>query len=140
MRFWQRKQPHRSQGSYRRLAREVAERDVVRAAEEIVGTVWMSSLTEAEQEAATAQRICADMRDNALEDVRAAQDERDCLRVADGDRDLATWQRALKRVTERAETLRGFARHERQSWAAAKRRQAREMAADHERLRAAGNG
>jgi hypothetical protein len=124
----------RRQAAYSRLVTQVAEHDVIRAAEEIVGDAWMAGLAEAEGQAATAQRVCTHMRDTAYETYRAAKAERDAERLSESYRELAASQQALGRVRDRYDGLRQFIERERAAWVEAERMRALEVLADRDRL------
>lgn len=124
----------RRRAAYRRTAGQVAAREAVRRAEEIVGAAWMAGLLEAEEQAATAHRICTHMRDTAYEVYRSAQDTRDTDRLAASYRELAASQQALGRIRDRHEGLQAFAARERAAWAEAERTRALELLADRDRL------
>lgn len=124
----------RRQAAYSRLVAQVAEHDVIRAAEEIVGEAWMAGLSEAEGQAATARRVCTHMRDTAYEIYRAAKTARDSERLSESYRELAASQQALGRVRDRYDGVRQFAERERAAWVEAERMRALEVLADRDRL------
>jgi hypothetical protein len=124
----------RRRAAYRRVAGQVAAREAVRTAEEIVGTAWMAGLQEAEGQAATACRICTHMRDTAYEVYRSAQAARDTDSLTASYRELAASQDALSRIRDRHDGLRAFAARERTAWAEAERTRALEVLADRDRL------
>src|SRR5882672_2501295 len=99
-------------GAYARTLREVAGRDAVREAEEVVNASWMLGLLHAENQAATAKKVCAHMCAAAHEVVRAALLSHDPEQFADGCRELAASQRDLTRTTARHEGVREFASQE----------------------------
>ena len=124
----------RKQAAYLRLAAQVAEHDVIRAAEEIVGAAWMAGLVEAEGQAATARRVCTHMRDTAYEVYCSAKDGSDTERLSASYQELAASQQALGRIRDRLDGLRQFAERERATWAEAERIRALEVLADRDRL------
>lgn len=127
----------RRQAAYSRLVAQVAEHDVIRAAEEVVGEAWMAGLAEAEGQAATARRVCTHMRDTAYEIYRSAKDGQDSARLSESYQELAASQQALGRVRDRYDGLRQFAERERAAWVEAERMRALEVLADRDRLAAA---
>jgi hypothetical protein len=131
MKLWR---TRRTRAAYSRLVAEVAEHDVIHAAEDIVGTAWMAGLVEAEGQAAAAQRVCTHMRDTSYEIYRSAESSRDTERLNQSYRELAASQQALGRVRDRHDGLRQFAERERAAWAEAARERAMEVLADRERL------
>lgn len=134
MRLWK---ARRRRAAYARLVAQVSEHDVIWAAEEIVGTAWMTGLTDAESEAATAKRVCAHMRDAAYESYRSAKSERDLERLSESARELAASRQALGRVDARCDKLRAFAERERAAWEQAAWMRTLEVLADRDRLRQA---
>jgi hypothetical protein len=124
----------RKRAAYARLVAEVTEHDVIWAAEEIVGGAWMTGLSDAEREAATAQRVCAHMRDSALESYLSAKTEQDPEQLSQRARELAVSRQALGRVHERCDKLREFAERERVAWEQAEWMRTLEVLADRDRL------
>ncbi|NUP47293.1 MAG: hypothetical protein HOW97_08260 [Catenulispora sp.] len=124
----------RKQAAYTRLAAQVTEHDVIRAAEEIVGAAWMAGLLEAEEQAAAARRVCTHMRDTAYQVYRSAKAGRDTERLSQSYQELAASQQALGRIRDRHDGLRQFAERERAAWAEAEKLRALEVLADRDRL------
>ncbi|MEY9928531.1 hypothetical protein ABH926_003170 [Catenulispora sp. GP43] len=124
----------RKQAAYSRLVAQISEHDVIRAAEEVVGAAWMAGLQEAEEQAATARRVCTHMRDLACQAYRSAEAGQDADRLTESYHELAASQQALTRVRDRHDNLRAFAERERAVWAEAERIRALEASADRDRL------
>lgn len=131
MRLWKSRS---DRAAYSRLVTQVSEHDVIRAAEEIVGTAWMAGLLEAEGQAATARRVCTHMRDTAYDIYHSALAERDSERLSQSYRELAVSEQALDRIRDRHDNLRQFAERERATWVEAERTRALEVLADQDRL------
>lgn len=134
MRFWE---SRRKQDMYSRLLAEVAAKEAVRAAEEVVGGAWMETLSDAEREAALAQRVCTHMRDTAYEVYRTAETTRDSEQIVASQRELAESQKALAKISDQHDGVRRFVGRQRTAWATAARDRAREALSDRERLVAA---
>lgn len=124
----------RRRAAYARLVAKVSEHDVIWAAEEIVGAAWMAGLADAENQAATAQRVCAHMRDTAYESYRSAKSEHDVERLSESARELAASRLALGRLDARCDKLREFAERERAAWEQAEWMRTLEVLADRDRL------
>ena len=127
----------RRRAAYSRLVAQVSEHDVIWAAEEIVGGAWMAGLADAEDAAATAQRVCTHLRDTAYESYRSAKSERDPEQVSASAHELAASRQALGRVDQRCDKLREFAERERAAWEQAEWMRTLEVLADRDRLREA---
>lgn len=131
MRFWG---THRKQATYSRLLAEVAANEAVRAAEEVVGAAWLDTLTEAEEQAAFATKVCTHMRETAHQLVRAAEASRDAGQVESGLRELAASQESLAKMREQQDCVQRFVGRQRTVWATAARTRALEALGDRERL------
>jgi hypothetical protein len=131
MRLWKSRS---KRAAYSRLVAQVSEHDAVHVAEEIVGAAWMAGLLQAEEEAATARRVCTHMRDTAHDIYDSARAGRDSERLSESYRELTDSERALNQVLDRHDSLRQFAERERAAWVEAERTRALEVLADRDRL------
>jgi hypothetical protein len=131
MRFWG---TRRKQAVYSLLLAEVAGKEAVRWAEEVVGAAWLETLSDAERQAAFAQRVCTHMRDTAYEVFRSAETSRDSEQIEASHRELTASQQALTRVRDQHDGMRRFAGRQRMAWATAARDRTKEALADRERL------
>lgn len=131
MRFWG---TQRKQATYSRLLAETAANEAVRAAEDVVGRAWLDTLTEAEEQAAFATKVCTHMRDTAYQLLQTAEASLDAGQVESGRRELAASQEALATVRTQQDGVQRFVGRQRTVWATAARTRAQEALADHERL------
>lgn len=131
MEFWRSTD---KQAAYSRLLAEIAGNEAVREAEEAVGEAWLATLSAAEEEAATARKVCTRVRDSAYEVLRSAEADRDQGRITAGNRELAASQRALVQVRGRHEAIRRFAGQEHAASATAAQARSAGALADRQRL------
>ncbi|GAA2011283.1 hypothetical protein GCM10009839_01690 [Catenulispora yoronensis] len=120
--------------AYARLTAQVADREAVRAAEEVLGAAWMRQLTQAEQEIAGEQKIFTHMRDTAYDVYRASGGTPGGENTGETYQRLAVSQQDLQRIRDRRSTLERFAANERASWASAVSARALEAVEDQEQL------
>jgi len=121
-------------GTYTRIVIEVAGRDAIREAEEVVNTSWVLSLLTAEAEAAIEHKVCNHMREQAQEQVWDALLSDDQDRFAGACRELCASQQALNQSAARYEELRQLVAEERAGWEAAGRARADQSLADRDRI------
>jgi hypothetical protein len=136
MEFWRSTD---KQAAYSRLLSEIAGNEAIREAEQVVGGAWLATLAAAEEEAATARKVCTHIRDKAYEALRAAEADRDQDRINVGNRELAASQRALVQIRGRHEAIRRFTGQENAACAAAARTRSTGALADKQRLVEAAN-
>ena len=137
MRFWG---TRKRQAAYSRLLVEIADNEVVRTAEELVAEAWMETLSEVEEQAAFATKVCTHMRDTAFQVFRSAQSTRDALRIESSQRELTASQQALARIRDQHDGVLRFVGGQRTSWAKAAKDRALAALQDRERLVEAARG
>src|SRR5689334_20578681 len=113
MRFWG---AHRKQATYSRLLTETAANEAVRAAEEVVGAAWLDTLTEAEEQAAFATKVCTHMRDTAYQLLQTAEASHDAGQVESSRRELTASQEALAKVSAQQDGVQRFVGRQRTVW------------------------
>lgn len=131
MRLWG---TRRKQATYSRLLTEAAGNEAVRTAEELVGSVWLATLAEAEDQAEFATKVCTHMRDTAYQVLRTAESSHDTGRIDEGRHELRESQEALARIQERRDGVLRFVGRQRTTWATAAKARTLEALADRERL------